>query len=83
LLAHCLILGSGVVQQRMELYLNHLRHVKSALTGDDLIKAGFNPGPALGNVLEKLKEARLEGRVSSLEDELTLLKQIGRAEQSL
>jgi tRNA nucleotidyltransferase (CCA-adding enzyme) len=80
LMANLVILDSGVIKSRIELYLNQLRQVKTALTGDDLIKAGFAPGPVIGETLEKLKEAKLEGRVVSVEDERELIKRIGQVE---
>lgn len=35
------------------------------VTGDDLVKAGMKPGPALGRVLEAIYDAQLEGRVTT------------------
>jgi tRNA nucleotidyltransferase (CCA-adding enzyme) len=81
LLANLVMLDSGLIRSRIELYLNQLRQVKSALTGDDLIKAGFSPGPVIREILEKLKEARLEGRVVSLKDERELIKKTGQVER--
>ena len=80
LLGNLVMLDSGVIKSRIELYLNQLRQVKTALTGDDLIKAGFSPGPVIRETLEKLKEARLEGRVVTLDDERELIKKISQVE---
>jgi len=35
------------------------------VTGDDLVKAGMKPGPALGRLLEAIYDAQLEGRVTT------------------
>jgi tRNA nucleotidyltransferase (CCA-adding enzyme) len=78
LLANRVMLDSGLIKERLDLYLNQLRRVKTGLNGDDLIQAGYPSGPVIGEILEKLKEARLEGRVASTEDELDWLKQIGQ-----
>ena len=80
LMANLVILDSGAIKSRIELYLNQLRQVKTVLTGDDLLKAGFAPGPVIRETLEKLKEAKMEGRVVTLEDETELIKRIGQVE---
>ena len=80
LLAAGVILDRGIIKERIDLYLNQLRQVKTMISGYDLLKAGYPPGPEIGQILEKLKEARLEGRVTSLEDEKALLKQISQAD---
>ncbi len=42
------------------------------LTGDDLITAGWRPGPAFGRVLAEIEDAQLEGRITSKEEALAL-----------
>jgi tRNA nucleotidyltransferase (CCA-adding enzyme) len=80
LLAVGVILDSGLAKERIDLYLSQLRQVKTMLSGDDLLQAGYPPGPEIGQILEKLKVARLEGRVTTLEDEKALIKQISQAD---
>ena len=50
--------------------------MKTAVSGDDLRKMGLKPGPAYGIILDQLLAARLDGEISSEEEEQTLLKQI-------
>jgi len=69
-------LDPGLIQSRLDLYFNELRNIKTILNGDDLRVFGFSPGPQIGNILGKIKEARLEGRVTTRQDELDLLKTI-------
>ncbi len=42
-------------------WLSELRHVKLAITGDDLIEAGIPEGPALGRALAAARAAALDG----------------------
>jgi tRNA nucleotidyltransferase (CCA-adding enzyme) len=58
-----------LVSERLELYLSDLRHVKPLLGGDDLLALGVPQGPLVGKLLGKLLTARLEGLVSTWEDE--------------
>ena len=57
--------GSETAAEHIELYLNVLRHVNPALTGDDLKKLGIPGGPKIKEVLQKLREARLDGKISA------------------
>lgn len=45
-----------------------------ALTGDDLVKMGLEPGPVFQSVLNALREARVMGSVSSREEEVALVE---------
>jgi hypothetical protein len=40
------------------------------LTGKDLIAAGFKPGPLFHEILERVKEAQLEGELKTREEAL-------------
>lgn len=44
------------------------------LTGDDLISAGYRPGPDFARMLEVVEDAQLEGQVNSKEEALELVK---------
>ena len=46
-----------------------------ALTGDDLVKMGLEPGPVFQSVLNALREARVMGSVSSREEEVALVEE--------
>lgn len=60
---------SPAVAQRLELYDTELRHVRTALNGDDLIAMGVPQGPAVGEVLDELLSRKLDGRHTVEEDE--------------
>jgi tRNA nucleotidyltransferase (CCA-adding enzyme) len=55
-------------------YLAIYRKVSPLVGGDDLLALGLPPGPAIQKVLKALREARLDGLVSSLEDERVFAK---------
>jgi poly(A) polymerase len=44
------------------------------MTGDDLIAAGYVPGPRFREILEAVEDAQLEGRLLSREDALAFVK---------
>ena len=46
-----------------------------ALTGDDLVEMGLEPGPAFQSVLNALREARVMGSVNSREEEVALVEE--------
>ena len=62
----------ALVRERLELYLRELRHVKPILNGDDLLGMGVPEGPLVGELLGDLLRARLEGLLSTREDEENL-----------
>jgi len=47
---------------------------KSLVTGDDLITAGYAPGPRFKEMLAAAEDAQLEGRVKSKQEALELLR---------
>ena len=49
--------------------------VEPALTGDELVKMGMEPGPVFQSVLNAIREARIMGRVNSREDEVALVEE--------
>ena len=51
-------------------YLTQWRDVKPLLNGDDLIALGIERGPKIGEILDCLRDARLDAEVKSRQDEL-------------
>jgi tRNA nucleotidyltransferase (CCA-adding enzyme) len=60
---------SPAARRNIKLYLEKLRYVKPALTGNDLIKMGIPPGPRMKEILNKLLDARLDEKVRTRQDE--------------
>ncbi|ACZ18983.1 CBS domain containing protein [Thermanaerovibrio acidaminovorans DSM 6589] len=66
------------VRRRILLYLTRLCKVSPMLSGRDLIDLGVPKGPAVGAMLSRLRFARLDGEVDTLEDERAwVLKRLG------
>ncbi|MEE8618907.1 MAG: hypothetical protein V3S84_02140, partial [Dehalococcoidales bacterium] len=65
---------SPVARQRVNLFFNKLRYIKPALNGDDLQRMGVSPGPRIKEILNLLRNARLDGEVSSKRDEERLVE---------
>jgi tRNA nucleotidyltransferase (CCA-adding enzyme) len=72
--AAALASDSRLVRQRLKLYLTELRHIKPALSGDDLQAMGISPGRKLGQVLRALHDAKLDGEVQTREQEEDLAR---------
>ena len=62
-----------LVRERLELYLRELRHVRPFLRGDDLIALGVPEGPVVGKLLDQILAARLDGLLTTREEEETLV----------
>lgn len=67
------VCADTAVAEQVELYLNILRHVKPALSGEDLKQMGIAEGPAIKKILASLREARLDGTVNSKAEEEALV----------
>lgn len=76
LTANLLATGSPTAAEHIELYLNVLRHVNPVLTGADLIKLGIPRGERIKDIRIKLREARLDGRIGSREDEEAMVREL-------
>ena len=61
--------SQAIVARRLSRYEAELRHVKTELTGDDLIALGVPQGPRVGALLRELLAARLDGSVTDAEGE--------------
>ena len=77
LTANLIAADSAAVRERINLFLHRLRYVKPALTGGDLIKMGIDSGPRIKEILNRLRQARLDGEVSSKQEEERLVEEWG------
>jgi len=64
------------LRERLLHYQTEWRLVKTELTGDDLKAMGLRPGPLFGRLLGALRDARLDGKVSTREEEESLLARL-------
>ncbi|HET91671.1 MAG TPA: CBS domain-containing protein [Chloroflexi bacterium] len=69
------------LQRHMLNYQTTWRLVEPELSGDELKALGLKPGPIFGRLLGELRDARLDGKVQTREDEEALLKKRLAAEE--
>jgi len=43
------------------------------VTGDDLVRQGFNPGPTFAKMLQRIRAAQLDGQIHTLDEALALI----------
>lgn len=64
-IALLLALGDPPVVQWTRRWLQELRSLSLTLSGQELVDAGFAPGPSIGRALEATREARLDGSITA------------------
>ena len=64
------------------LFVRKLRHVRLAITGEDLVAAGVPESPLLGQGLEAALRRKLDGEVSGREEELAAALEAAEAASS-
>jgi len=74
---------SDEVQERLLRYQTRWRFVEPEITGDDLKEMGLEPGPLFGDLLRELRDARLNGEVTTREEEAELIEEAPGAEDRL
>ena len=57
-------------------YLSELRFAAPALNGNDLLEMGVPSGPLVGRMLRELQDAKLDGQVSTEEEERQRVREI-------
>jgi tRNA nucleotidyltransferase (CCA-adding enzyme) len=67
---------SALIRQRLELYHHRLQYVKPEIDGAWLQERGVEPGPIYRQILGALRDARLDGQVSSLREEEALVEKL-------
>jgi tRNA nucleotidyltransferase (CCA-adding enzyme) len=67
---------SALIQQRLELYQRSLQYVQPEIDGAWLQGRGVEPGPIYRQILGALRDARLDGQVTSLSEEEALAEKL-------
>jgi tRNA nucleotidyltransferase (CCA-adding enzyme) len=70
--------SGAALRERCLRYLEEWRQARPALRGDDVIRLGVPAGPLVGEALEALKAAKLDGRVRGRRDEERLIAEFLR-----
>jgi tRNA nucleotidyltransferase (CCA-adding enzyme) len=65
-----------VVRRRISLYFDRLQAIRTAISGDDLRRMGIPEGPVYRKILGEVLASRLDGRVQSKEEELSLSRHL-------
>ena len=64
--------ASEAVKRAVSAYVTAYRHLKPALTGDDLKALGVKPGPVYKRILDRVLDARLNGDIRTESEERAL-----------
>ena len=61
-------------------FVSDLRHVKAEVNGSILMEMGAPQGPLVGEILARLRDARLDGAVKNAEEEMALARRLLKSE---
>jgi len=75
-LIHWLCTGSGLVRERLWRYETELRHVQPEVDGEYLMSLGLEPSPLFSKLLHAVRDARLDGKIETVEEEKALIAQL-------
>ena len=64
----------ALVRERVDLFRTRLRAIAPELTGHDLKRMGLAAGPAYRKILARLRDARLDGEITSRAEEERLVR---------
>ena len=66
----------SVIKERIEYFIDKLLTLELNINGNDLIELGLDPGPEIKDVLNRVWQARLEGKIEDREEEEELARRI-------
>ncbi len=61
------------VKKALSSYITRLQFVEIEISGHDLIATGLMPGPHFKGILDRVRDARLDGEVNNRQEELALV----------
>lgn len=64
----------NLTKKRITIFIEQLAQVQVETKGEDLMKIGLKPGPLFTEIINKLKQERLEGNINSKEEEILWVK---------
>lgn len=67
-----LLVARALGAEWLDRYAADWRHVRLAITGEDLLSAGISEGPGLGRGLEAALSGKLDGEISGRDEELRI-----------
>ena len=75
-LLHLMARADETVRRQLSIYLTNLARVTTEIDGNYLKTLGLKPGPLFHSILEKVRDARIDGLVGSLEEELQMARNL-------
>ena len=80
-LLHLMARANEGSRRQISFYLTNLCRITPEIDGNQLKALGLKPGPLFHRILEKVRDARIDGQVASLEEELQMAKNIIKVEK--
>jgi tRNA nucleotidyltransferase (CCA-adding enzyme) len=62
-------------RRRISHFLTTSRDVSPAIGGDDLIALGLEPGPRFTEILEAVRDRRIDGELSTRDEEVAFVRE--------
>jgi len=72
--ANLLATDSTITEENIGLYLNVLKNVQPLLSGEDIKRLGVPEGPRIKEALLVLREAKLDGKITTRKDEENMVR---------
>lgn len=66
---------SPTVRKALNSYLTDSRYVKPFLDGDEIVSMGIPKGPLVGQILRELRNARIDGKITTRDEEIRFVEQ--------
>ena len=63
------------VKKAISHFFTKLRYIHTSIKGDDLIQMGLEPGPVFREIFEAIRDAKLDEKIRSREEELDFARQ--------
>lgn len=70
---------SDLVRRRLDLYQRELSDISARIDGHYIRSLGVPPGPVYGEILDRIQDALLDGRISTVEEERELAQSLVHA----
>ena len=70
------ILPDGKINDTFHEYIDTWRHIKPKISGNTLRKSGIPPGPVYRTILGKIKDALVDGKIKTANEERILLEKL-------
>ncbi len=69
------LVGGGRARRQIDWFLTQARTIHPLLGGDDLLALGVAPGPKVGQLLDRLRDRRLDGFTVTRDQEVALVRE--------